>query len=193
MSLLEGAGFSRSNPYFIVQQGKVNALCLMADTDRLRLLKEEAGTTLYDEKKEESLRKMEDNQNNVNKINDSLAFMEERLEELRGEKEELAQYLNLDKKRRSMAFTLYDKELRKARETLDEIEHTRADDVEARANLYAQVRDASNNITTIEATQKTKTNALRRNMQLMKTLEKVKSILFFWFFYLFLLFLPFLR
>jgi len=174
MSLLEGAGFSRSNPYFIVQQGKVNALCVMSDGDRLRLLKEVAGTTVYDEKKEESLRKMEENRSNVNKIRDSLVFMEERLEELRGEKEELSQYLTLDKNRRSMAFMLYDKELRKARETLDEIEHTRADDVEARAVLFEDVRETANSITTVEAMQKTKTNALRRNLVLVTGLGKDK-------------------
>ena len=53
-SLLEGAGFSKSNPYFIVQQGKVQALCTMSDENRLRLLKEVAGTTVYDERKAES-------------------------------------------------------------------------------------------------------------------------------------------
>ena len=51
MGLLEGAGFSKSNPYFIVQQGKVNTLCTMSDGERLTLLKEVAGTTVYDEKK----------------------------------------------------------------------------------------------------------------------------------------------
>jgi structural maintenance of chromosome 3 (chondroitin sulfate proteoglycan 6) len=40
MSLLEGAGFSKSNPYFIVQQGKVNALCTMSDLERLELEEE---------------------------------------------------------------------------------------------------------------------------------------------------------
>ena len=44
-SLLESAGFSRSNPYYIVQRGKVNALCMMKDEERLALLKEVAGTT----------------------------------------------------------------------------------------------------------------------------------------------------
>lgn len=42
-SLLESAGFSRSNPYYIVQQGKVNALTLMKDEQRLDLLKEVCG------------------------------------------------------------------------------------------------------------------------------------------------------
>lgn len=43
INLLESAGFSRSNPYYIVQQGKVNALCLMKDEQRLQLLKAVAG------------------------------------------------------------------------------------------------------------------------------------------------------
>ena len=88
-SLLEGAGFSKSNPYFIVQQGKVNALCTMSDAERLRLLKEVAGTTLHDEKKGESLARMEENRTSIDKIKDTLEYMEDRLEELRGEKEDL--------------------------------------------------------------------------------------------------------
>ena len=40
VNLLESAGFSRSNPYFIVQQGKVVDLTTMKDTGRLELLKE---------------------------------------------------------------------------------------------------------------------------------------------------------
>lgn len=43
-SLLESAGFSKSNPYYIVQQGKVSTLTLMKDAERLNLLKEVAGT-----------------------------------------------------------------------------------------------------------------------------------------------------
>lgn len=86
----------------------------MPDGDRLRLLKEVVRTTIYDEKKEESLRKMDENHSNVNSIRGSLVYMEERLKTLRGEKEELSQYLTLDKKRRSMVFILYDKEVRGA-------------------------------------------------------------------------------
>ena len=54
-SLLESAGFSKSNPYYIVQQGKVANLCIMNDKDRLNLLKEIAGTTVYEERRAESL------------------------------------------------------------------------------------------------------------------------------------------
>ena len=39
MNLLESSGFSRSNPYYIVQQGKINSLAVAKDTERLQLLK----------------------------------------------------------------------------------------------------------------------------------------------------------
>ena len=57
-NLLEQAGFSKSNPYYIVQQGKVQDLCTMSEEARLRLLMEVAGTTVYDQKKAESKTKM---------------------------------------------------------------------------------------------------------------------------------------
>ena len=56
ISLLETAGFSRTNPYYIVQQGKVANLCTMKDKDRLVLLKEVSGTSIYEEKRAESLK-----------------------------------------------------------------------------------------------------------------------------------------
>lgn len=59
-SLLESAGFSKSNPYYIVQQGKVSHLCIMKDRDRLDLLKEIAGTTVYEERRAESLQIIQD-------------------------------------------------------------------------------------------------------------------------------------
>lgn len=56
ISLLESAGFSKSNPYYIVQQGKVANLCVMKDKERLELLKEVAGTTVYEERRAESIK-----------------------------------------------------------------------------------------------------------------------------------------
>ena len=44
MNLLESSGFSRSNSYYIVQQGKIVQLATMKDGERLNLLKEVAGT-----------------------------------------------------------------------------------------------------------------------------------------------------
>lgn len=43
MCLFESAGFSKSNPYYIVPQGRVTSLCNAKDAERLKLLKEVAG------------------------------------------------------------------------------------------------------------------------------------------------------
>ncbi len=172
MSLLEGAGFSKSNPYFIVQQGKVNALCTMSDGERLQLLKEVAGTTVYDEKKKESLVKMEENNSSIEKITETLQYMEERLEELRGEKEELTQYQSLDKQRRALEYTLYDKELKRARETLDDIEHARAEEMETRGLILEEGRATEESIATVESQMKSHTNLLRRHKKIVAELEQ---------------------
>lgn len=176
MSLLEGAGFSRSNPYFIVQQGKVNALCVMSDLDRLNLLKEVAGTTVYDEKKAESLQKMDENRKNIETIDENLLYMENKLDELRGEKEELVQYQALDRERRAVEYTLYDKELRRAREMLDEIERSRLDGVDARSALYEKARRLDDDIHNAEIEVSTKIKSLKRHRSEITELEEVCSI-----------------
>lgn len=51
--MLEAAGFSRSNPYNIVPQGKVMLLTTMKDEHRLDLIKDIAGTRLYDMRRDE--------------------------------------------------------------------------------------------------------------------------------------------
>ncbi|VDM26937.1 unnamed protein product [Toxocara canis] len=40
VNLMESAGFSRSNPYYIVKQGKINELATSPDSHRLKLLRE---------------------------------------------------------------------------------------------------------------------------------------------------------
>jgi structural maintenance of chromosome 3 (chondroitin sulfate proteoglycan 6) len=138
-SLLESAGFSKSNPYYIVQQGKVANLCVMKDSDRLNLLKEVAGTTVYEERRTESLRIMQENVSKQEHIKEVLDFIDERLDELEKEKEELSEYEQLDKNRRALEYTLYDKELSKASEQLNEMEATREEEREKQQELHARI------------------------------------------------------
>lgn len=48
-------------------------------------------------------------------------YLDERLKELDEEKEELRKYQQLDKQRKSLEFTIYDKELLDARQKLAEV------------------------------------------------------------------------
>jgi structural maintenance of chromosome 3 (chondroitin sulfate proteoglycan 6) len=125
MNLLESAGFSRSNPYYIVPQGRVTTLTNMKDSERLMLLKEVAGTQVYEQRRTESLKIMEDTDNKRQKIDELLKYIEERLSELEEEKEELRGYQEKDRQRRCLEYTIYHREQVEIGNALDQIEEGR--------------------------------------------------------------------
>ncbi|KAJ6547371.1 RecF/RecN/SMC protein [Mycena capillaripes] len=129
MSLLESAGFSKSNPYYIVPQGRITALTNAKDTERLALLKEVAGTKVYEQRRSESLRIMAETDAKRTKINELLDYIESRLTELEEEKEELKEFQDKDKDRRCLEYALYQRELEEVGEALEEIEEDRRADV----------------------------------------------------------------
>ena len=174
-SLLEGAGFSKSNPYFMVQQGKIQSICLMTDLQRLQLLQSVAGTTVYEDKKAESLSKMQENLQSIDKINSILTDLEHKLEELRGEKEELTNYRTYDRQRKAMEYTLYDKELFKARRLLDSLEQERTNHVQQLTQLHEQAKETHDAIQNAEAILKVKSAALKRNRLSVEHLEADKT------------------
>ncbi|TVU26595.1 hypothetical protein EJB05_29149, partial [Eragrostis curvula] len=114
MNLLESAGFSRSNPYYVVQQGKIALLTLMKDSERLELLKEIGGTYVYEDRRQKSLKIMRENASSKKQIDLVSNYLEERLRELDEGKEELMKYQQLDKQRRSIEYNILDHELNEA-------------------------------------------------------------------------------
>ncbi|KAK8858571.1 hypothetical protein IAR55_002800 [Kwoniella newhampshirensis] len=127
--LLESAGFSKSNPYYIVPQGRITHLTNMNDRERLRLLKDVAGTEVYEQKRAESTRIMEDTDAKRDKIADLLSFIEDRLNELEEEKEELKEYQEKDRERRCLEYALHQRELDDVSAALDEVEGDRRADI----------------------------------------------------------------
>ncbi|WJX59130.1 Structural maintenance of chromosomes protein 3, variant 2 [Trifolium repens] len=134
MNLLESAGFSRSNPYYVVQQGKIASLTLMKDSERLDLLKEIGGTRVYEERRRES--------NKRKQIIQVVQYLDERLKELDEEKEELRKYQQLDKQRKSLEYAIFNKEVQDAQLKLTEIEAARTRVSEISAKKYNEVLDA---------------------------------------------------
>ncbi|TGO54596.1 hypothetical protein BOTNAR_0263g00080 [Botryotinia narcissicola] len=125
LNLLETAGFSRSNPYYIVPQGRVTALTNMKDGERLNLLKEVAGTQVYEQRRTESLKIMTDTNNKRTKIDELLEYIKERLAELEEEKEELRGYQEKDKDRRCLQYAFFHQEQVAIAEKLEEIDEFR--------------------------------------------------------------------
>jgi len=130
MNLLESAGFSRSNPYYIIPQGRVTALTNMKDVERLNLLKEVAGTQVYEARRTESIRIMADTDAKRTKIDELLTYIRERLDELEEEKEELREYYNLDRERRCLEYTIYHRRQEEVARRMEELENLRVSGVD---------------------------------------------------------------
>ena len=141
MNLLESAGFSRSNPYYIVPQGRVTALTNMKDNERLNLLKEVAGTQVYEARRAESLKIMNETNNKREKIDELLVYIKERLTELEEEKEELRDYQEKDKDRRCLQYTIDHREQIAIVNELDNLDDQRqggVDDTDESSERFIQ-------------------------------------------------------
>lgn len=141
MNLLESAGFSRSNPYYIVPQGRVTALTNMKDDERLNLLKEVAGTQVYEARRTESLKIMNETNNKREKIDELLVYIKERLTELEEEKEELRDYQEKDKDRRCLQYTIDHREQVAIANELDNLDDQRqggVDDTDESSERFIQ-------------------------------------------------------
>ncbi|KAI0216956.1 Structural maintenance of chromosomes protein 3 [Lamellibrachia satsuma] len=163
MNLLESAGFSRSNPYYIVKQGKINQMATAPDSHRLKLLREVAGTRVYDERKEESKSILRETEGKREKIDDLLKYIDERLETLQDEKEELKEYQKWDKMRRSLEYTIHDHDLKDTRRKLEELQEKRENSgaqTHKLRDLQQQASDKIKNINKVIRDVKTKVQGL---------------------------------
>ncbi|KAK4311331.1 hypothetical protein Pmani_017158 [Petrolisthes manimaculis] len=149
MNLLESAGFSRSNPYYIVKQGKINQMATAPDSQRLKLLREVAGTRVYDERREESKVILKETQSKREKIEEFLRTIEDRLKTLEEEKEELKEYQKYDKMRRALEYTIHDRELKETRKKLDDMENQRKNSGAEQEQFRQQLQKAQEAIKTL--------------------------------------------
>ena len=164
MNLLESAGFSRSNPYYIVPQGRVTTLTNMKDAERLNLLKEVAGTQVYEARRTESLKIMTETNNKREKIDELLQYIKERLTELEEEKEELRGYQDKDRERRCLEYAFYHREQNLIASSLDEIEEFRQGGIEGTDDDREAFMEGEKAITALESEIK----QLTRQMELLK-------------------------
>lgn len=144
MQLLENAGFSRANPYYIVPQGRITRLTNMKDSERLDVLKSVAGTQQFVAKKEESQKIMNDTNNKMTAIDQTFEQINERLDELEEEQAELREFQDADRNKRALEYTLFHREQDEINKALAELEDRRAggiDDADENRERYAQGED----------------------------------------------------
>lgn len=146
VNLLESAGFSNSNPYYIVKQGKINQMATAPDAHRLKLLREVAGTRVYDERKEESMNILRETEGKLEKITEFLQTIEDRLKTLEEEKEELKEYQKWDKARRTLEYIIHETELKDTRKALDDLDNQRKSSGDKQKQFNIEVQKAQEKI-----------------------------------------------
>lgn len=139
-NLLESCGFTKSNPYYIVQQGKVAELTLMTDKARLQLIKEVSGASVYDDRKNESLRILDEMRTRRHKTDEIIDVITQRIRNLEEEQRELVEYQKLERQRRCLEFEVTDREWRTSQDRIDALEVEKRD---ANTALLAAQRDAA--------------------------------------------------
>ncbi|SMN21740.1 similar to Saccharomyces cerevisiae YJL074C SMC3 Subunit of the multiprotein cohesin complex required for sister chromatid cohesion in mitotic cells [Maudiozyma saulgeensis] len=120
--ILESAGFSINNPYNIVPQGKIIALTNAKDNERLKLLEDVVGAKSFEIKLKASLKKMNETDLKMKEINKEMIELKSKLNEMNTEKIELEKYNDLERNRKVLQFTLYDRELNNILDQLEKID-----------------------------------------------------------------------
>lgn len=120
--ILENVGFSTSNPYNIVPQGRIISLTNAKDVERLHLLEDVVGAKSFENKLKDSMKKMDAAERDRLKISAELDELDKRLGDLSEEKKELEKYNNLNRDRKVLQFCLYDRELNEVTSQIEQLE-----------------------------------------------------------------------
>jgi structural maintenance of chromosome 3 (chondroitin sulfate proteoglycan 6) len=150
-NMLESAGFSRANPYYVVQQGKITAMAAMRDAERLELLKEIGGTRVYEQRRADSLKIMAETEARRAQIEEVVGYIEEKLSELDAERAELAEFQRADAELRGVEYALCDRDLTEARGKLGGVEARRKAVGEEARKLAEEADAARGRLSELEA------------------------------------------
>jgi structural maintenance of chromosome 3 (chondroitin sulfate proteoglycan 6) len=86
------------------------------------VLKDVAGTKVYEDHRNESLKIIDETEQKRQKINELLSYIEERLAELEEEKEELRVYHEADRDRRLIEFVILNKEQQEISKQVEQVQ-----------------------------------------------------------------------
>lgn len=127
---------------------QITHLTNMKDADRLNLLKDVAGTKVYETRRADSLRIMQETDEKKAKIDETLTYIQDRLAELQEERSELNDFREKDKERRSLEYTLHQRDANDVITRLDDLvirrkeEAAEADDKQKR--FFAREKELKN-------------------------------------------------
>ncbi|XRA96449.1 structural maintenance of chromosomes protein [Pycnococcus provasolii] len=149
-NLLERAGFSRSNPYYVVQQGKISRLADMKDSQRLHLLKEIGCINTYEERRKESVKILAEAERKLNQIKETIESICQKLEHLKGEKAVLLRWQEVEKSKRSIQHAIFDHDYEDVCKKIEDVDAKRAKVLHQSNTLESSMHDAQDSYSHLE-------------------------------------------
>ncbi|KAK4321318.1 hypothetical protein Pmani_007859 [Petrolisthes manimaculis] len=167
--LFESAGFSRANPYYIVKQGKINQLATASDAQRLKILQEVAGVTVYDEKADKCKREMKEWHGKHEGALKLVTTTEDRLKTMEEDCKELKEYQKLDKVKRGLEYAIYERHLKEMRKQLEDMEVEHQTFLSKKRELPETMKETQESLKTVSENRRDIKSKLSRAEEEMNT------------------------
>ena len=145
-NLLEGAGFMKSNPYYIIQQGKINQILNCTDEEYFDIFCEAMGTKIYEEKKAESLRLLEENKATRAKIELQSDEIQAHIDKLYEQCEDLKNYSKIELKRRGIEYFILHEQINELEVNIGFLQERHQADINQIKEVYQQQNLTKNEI-----------------------------------------------
>ena len=146
VNLMEGAGFSKSNPYYIIQQGRINMMINMSDYEYYEIFSEVTGTKTYEEKKAESLKLLEDSKENRKKIIKEKKEISNYIERLETQCKDLKEFEKYESQRKAYEAFLLNEKLVQYQHDCDLIEGRKGEQVDILNDLVISQKNTKQKI-----------------------------------------------
>ena len=150
-NLLEGAGFMKTNPYYIIQQGKINQILNCTDEEFFDIFCDAMGTKIYEEKKAESLKLLEENKSTRNKIEMQANEIQNHIDKLYDQCEDLKNYSKVELKRRGIEYFILNEQINELEKNIGFLQEKHLADINQIKDVYQK-----QNLTKNEISQKLK-------------------------------------
>ena len=167
-NLLESAGFSKTNPYYIIQQGKINAMINMSDYEYYEIFADVTGTKTYEEKKGESLKLLEESKDNRERIIKQKEEISEYINRLESQCVDLSEFENLENKRKAYEAFILNEQLTQFQISCEFLEERKKDqigDLQLLTNAQTKFKQKINEKLTSIAKLNKMVNAIRGKIE----------------------------
>uniref|UniRef100_F1KR06 Structural maintenance of chromosomes protein n=1 Tax=Ascaris suum TaxID=6253 RepID=F1KR06_ASCSU len=160
--LMTSAGFSRSNPYYIVKQGRISEFAIASDATRLKILKEVAGSEVYDMQRMQNLKSLQEASVKGAKIELLLSSVESRLKTLQQERKDVMEFRKWDGIKRSVEYYIYDKHLKEYRKKLSKLDEQKEQLKELIAKVEEEMQNTQESSLSLQTEQSELDNRISR-------------------------------